>query len=205
MKDKGRQYKQRIKEYEAQIQNYHEETEVERACYQSKLDEMAREIDAIKAECSKRLYCSPQPSAWKSLCTLCKEVFEIVPGMVNVNRGSAGPSIGLSVNWGDNTLPPPSKQVHFGQWSSTPRHTLLHDESDDIISGSEVSSSKPIPAPTNNRAMDHTEVAAATLNSTVHVMANEFKKLYLYMQKLPKLKGGYSFEANLFFQHVNGP
>ena len=46
--------------------------------------------------------------------------------------------------------------------------------------------------------MDHTEVAAATLNSTVHVMANKFKKLK--EPKLAKLKGGYSSEANLFFQ-----
>ena len=195
---KEKQYKEWIKEYEAQIQNYHQQAEVERACYQSKLDEMARQINVIKTETSKKLHCPPQPSARKSLGTLRKEVFETVPGTVNTNRGGAVPSTGLSVNWDDNTLPPPSKQVHFGQWSSTPRHALLHDESDDIISGSNVSSLKPIPAPRSSRAMDHTEVAAATLNSTVHVMANEFKKLK--EPKLAKLKGGYSSEANLFFQ-----
>ena len=158
------QYKQRIKEYEAQRRKDLQEAELKEACYQSKLDEMARQIEAIKAETSKKVYCPPQPSARKSLGTLRKEVFETVPGTVNVNRGSAVPSTGLSVNWDDNTLPPPSKQVHFGQWSSTPRHTLLHDESDDIISCSVVSASKPIPAPRVNRSIDHTEVAAATLN-----------------------------------------
>ena len=94
-------------EYEAQILNYHQQAEVERACYQSKLDEMARQINVIKTETSKKLHCPPQPSARKSLGTLRKEVFETVPGTVNTNRGGAVPSTGLSVNWDDNTLPPP--------------------------------------------------------------------------------------------------
>ena len=41
-------------------------------------------------------------------------------------------------------------------------------------------------------------VAAAAVNSTLHVWTSEFKKLK--EPKLAKLKGGYSSEANLFFQ-----
>ena len=56
----------------------------------------------------------------------------------------------------------------------------LHDESEEIISDSSLNSSKPMPAPRKNKSMDHTcpeGVAAATFNSTVYVMASEFKKL----------------------------
>ena len=78
----------------------------------------------------------------------------------------------------------------------------LHDESEDIISGSSLNSSKPIPAKRSNRSnMDCTYpegVAAAAVNSTLHVWTSEFKKLK--EAKLAKLKGGYSSEANLFFQ-----
>ena len=58
-----------------------------------------------------------------------------------------------------------------------------------------------MPAPRKNKSMDPTcpeGIAAATFNSTVYVMASEFKKLK--EPKLAKLKGGYSSEANSFFQ-----
>ena len=178
--------------------------EVKEAGYQTKLEEMARQIEAIKADSTKKIpQCPPQPSTRKSLGTLRKEVFETLPGTVNPNRGSAVPSTGLSVDWDENTLPQSNKQVHFG-CTSTPRHTLpmdLHNKSEDIISGSNLSSSKPKPAPRSNRSIDHTcakGIAATAFNSTLHVMASEFKKLK--EPKLAKLKGGYSSEANLFFQ-----
>ena len=106
--------------------------EIKEAGYQAKLEEMARQIEAIKADSIKKIpEGPPQPSARKSLGTLRKEVFETLPGTVNPNRGSAVPSTGLSVNWDEHTLPQSNKQVHFG-CTSTPRHTLpidLHDES----------------------------------------------------------------------------
>ena len=72
---KEKQYKQRIKEYEAQRTKDFEQAELKDSGYQSKLDEMTRQIEAIKAETSKKLPCLPQPSARKSLGTLRKEVF----------------------------------------------------------------------------------------------------------------------------------
>ena len=203
--------KRLVKEYEREARHKEKEftkhlelMEIKEAGYQTKLEEMARQIEAIKADSIRKIpEGPPQPSARKSLGTLRKEVFETLPGTVNPNRGSAIPSTGLSVNWDEHTLPQSNKQVHFG-CTSTPRHTLpidLHDESEDIISGSSLSSSKPVPAPRSNRTIDHTcaeEVAATAFNSTLHVMASEFKKLK--EPKLAKLKGGYSSEANLFFQ-----
>ena len=200
-----------VKEYEREAQHREKEfkkhmelMEIKEAGYQTKLEEMAKEIEAIKAASVKRVsQCPPQPSARKSLGTLRKEVFETLRGTVNPNRGSAVPSNGLSVNWDENTLPQSNKQVHFG-CTSTPWNTLpidLHDESEDIISGSNLSLSKPKPAPRSNRTIDQTSaegVAATAFNLTLHVMASEFKKLK--EPKLAKLKGGYSSEANLFFQ-----
>ena len=197
-----------VKHYEEE--SHHREKQfqklmkVKEASYQANLEEMAKQINAIKADRITNVPpCPPQPSARKSLGAMRKEVFETLPGTVNTNRGSAVQSTGLSVNWDENTLPSSNRQVHFG-CTSTPRHTLpinLHDESEEIISGSSLNSSKPMPAPRKNKSMDHTcpeKVAAATFNSTVHVMASEFKKLK--EPKLAKLKGGYSSEANLFFQ-----
>ena len=196
-----KQFKKCINEYKAMLNKDREVMEIKEAHYQAKLEEMAKQINAMKADSTKKP--PPQPSARKSLGTLKREVFETIPGTVNTKRGSAAPTTGFSVNWDENTLPQSNKQVHFG-CTSTPRHTLpinLHDESEEIISGSSLNSSKPMPVPRKNKSMDPTcpeGVAAATFNSTVHVMASEFKKLK--EPKLAKLKGGYSSEANLFFQ-----
>ena len=146
--------------------------EIKEASYEAKLNEMAKQIETIKAESTKqKVQCPPQPSARKSLGTLRKEVFDTLPGTVNPNRGSALPSTGLSVNWDEHTLPQSNKQVHFG-CMSTPQHTLpidLYDESEDIISGSNLSSSKPKPAPRSNRTIDHTcAEGVAALHSIQH-------------------------------------
>ena len=193
------------KEAEHREKQFQKLMEIKEASYQAKLEEMSKQIDAIKAERIRNVPTyPPEPSARKSLGTMCKEVFKTLPGTVNTNRGSAVPSTGLSVNWDENTLTSSNKQVHFG-CTSTPRHTLpinLHDESEEIISGSSLDSSKPIPAPRKNKTnFDQTcpeGVAAAAFNSTVHVMTSEFRKMK--DPKLAKLKGGYSAEANLFFQ-----
>ena len=150
---------------------------IKEASYQTKLEEMAKQIDAIKADSTKKI--PPQPSDRKSLGTLKKEAFEILLGTVNTRRGSATPATSFSVNLDENTLPPSNKHVHFGQCTSTPRHIPpidLHNESKDIIS-------------------TYPEVATTAIT---HVMASEFKKLK--EAKLGKLKGGYSSEASLFFQ-----
>ena len=145
-----KQFKKCINEYKAMMEKDRELMEIKEAHYQAKLEEMAKQINAIKAESTRNLQpCVPKPNARKSLGTMCKEVFETLPGTVNTNRGSAVPSTGLSVNWDENTLPSSKIQVHF-VCTSTPRHTLpinLHNESEEIISGSSLNSSKPMPAP----------------------------------------------------------
>ena len=203
-RDRKKEFKKHMDEYAATLKKDRELMEIKEASYEAKLNEMVKQIETIQAESIKqKVQCPPQPSARKSLGTLRKEVFETLPGTVNPNRGSALPSTGLSVNWDEHTLPQSNKQVHFG-CTSTPQHTLpidLHDESELIISGSSLSSSKPVPTPQSNRTIDHTcseRIAATAFNSTLHVMASEFKKLK--EPKLAKLKGGYSSEANLFFQ-----
>ena len=173
--------------------------EIKEASCQTKLEEMAKQIDAIKADCTKKI--PSQPSARKSLGTLKKEAFEILPGTVNTKRGSAVPETGFSVNWDENTLPPSNKHVHFGQCTSTPQHIQpidLHDDSEDIISGSSLNSSKPIPAERNHRSIDCTYPKEVATTAITHVMASDFKKLK--ESKLTKLKGGYSSAASLFFQ-----
>ena len=67
--------------------------EIKEASYQTKLEEMAKQIDAIKADSTKKI--PPQPSARKSLGTFKKEAFEILPGTVNTNRGSAAPNFSV--------------------------------------------------------------------------------------------------------------
>ena len=91
---------------------------IKEASYQTKLEEMAKQIDATKADNTKKV--PPQPCARKSLGTLKREAFQILPGTVNTNRGSAVPATSFSVNWDENTLPPSNKHVHFGQCTSTP-------------------------------------------------------------------------------------
>ena len=76
----------------------------------------------------------PQPVKYKDLSTLCQEVVNTLPGTVNVNRGGAVPPTGVSINWGDSTIAPPNKQVHFGQRSSTPRRPMnFQDVSNETI------------------------------------------------------------------------
>ena len=198
-RDRERELRKCIDECTAELKRDRELMEIKEASYQTKLEEMAKIFDAIKADSTKKI--PPQPSARKSLGTLKKEAFEILPGTVNTKRGSAVLETGFSVNWDENTLPPSNKHVHFGQCTSTPRHIPpidLHDESEDIISGSNLNSSKPIPAKRSHRSIDCTYPEEVATTAITHVMAGEFKKLK--EPKLAKLKGGYSSEASLFFQ-----
>ena len=98
--------------------------EREQAMCQSRLNDMAKEIAAIKTEKAAKQKSLPQPVKYKDLGTLCQEVVNTLPGTVNVNRGGAVPPTGVSINWGDSTIAPPNKKVHFGQRSSTPRRPM---------------------------------------------------------------------------------
>ena len=198
-RDREREFRKCIDECTAELKRNQELMEIKEASYQTKLEEMAKQIDAIKADSTKKI--PPQPSARKSLGTLKKEAFEILPGTVNTNRGSTAPATSFSVNWDENTLPPSNKHVHFGQCTSTSQHISpidLHDESEDIISGSSLNSAKPIPAKRSHRSIDCTYPEEVATTAITHVIANEFKKLK--EPKLAKLKGGYLSKASLFFQ-----
>ena len=176
--------------------------EMEQAKYQSRLNDMAKEIAAIKKEKAAKQKSLPQVAKYKDLGTLHQEVFNTLPGTVNVNRGGAIPPTGTSVNWGDSTIAPPNKQVHFGQRSSTPRRPLNFQDGPNETITSEIGqavNSEPIAKHSQFTEVQHPEeVATAAVNSTVHVMASELRKMK--EPKLAKLKGGYTTEANLFFQ-----
>ena len=63
-----KQFKKCIDEYKAMMKKDRESMEIKEAHYQAKLEEMAKQIDAIKAESTRNLQpCAPQPSARKSL------------------------------------------------------------------------------------------------------------------------------------------
>ena len=74
--------------------------EREQAMYQSRLNDMAKEIAAIKTEKAAKQKSLPQPAKYKDLGTLWQEVVNTLPGTVNVNRGATVPPTGVSINWG---------------------------------------------------------------------------------------------------------
>ena len=173
--------------------------EREQAMYQSRLNDMAKEIAAIKTEKAAKQKSLPQPVKYKDLGTLCQEVVNTLPGTVNVNREGAVPPTGVSINWGDSTTAPPNKQVHFGQGSSTPRRPMnFHDVSNETITSGIDGTVNTAKHSRFTDVQHPEEVATAAVNSTVHAVASELRKMK--EPKLAKLKGGYTTEANLFFQ-----
>ena len=154
---------------------------------------------AIKTEKAAKQKSLPQPAKYKDLGTLRQEIVNTLPGTVNVNRGGTVPPTGVSINWGDSTIAPPNKQVHFGQRSSTPRRPMnFQDVSHDTITSG---TDGPVNTARHSQFTDvqhPEEVATAAVNSTVHAVASELRKMK--EPKLAKLKGGYTTEANLFFQ-----
>ena len=68
--------------------------------YQNRLNDMAKEIAAIKTEKAAKQKSLPQPVKYKNLSALCQEVVNTLPGTVNLNRGGAVPPTGVSINWG---------------------------------------------------------------------------------------------------------
>ena len=177
------QLENEVRRHKKDFNDLKQNQEREQAMYQSRLNDMAREIAAMKTEKATKQNSLPQPVKYKNLSTLRQEVVNTLPVTVNVNRGGAVPPTGVSINWGDSTIAPPNKQVHFGQRSSTPRRPMnFQDVSNDQFTD-----------------VQHPgEVATAAVNSTVHAVASELRKMK--EPKLAKLKGGYTTEANLFFQ-----
>ena len=188
-----------VRRHRKDFNDLKQKQEREQAMYQSRLNDMAKEIAAIKTEKAAKQKSLPQPVKYKDLGTLRQEVVNTLPGTVNVNRGGAVPPTGVSINWGDSTIAPPNKQVHFGQRSSTPRRPMnFHDVSNETITSG---IDRPVNTAKHSQFTDvqhPEEVATAAVNSTVHAMASELRKMK--EPKLAKLKGGYTTEANLFFQ-----
>ena len=115
------QLEEEIHRHKKDFSDLKQKQEMEQAKYQSRLNDMAKEIAAIKTEKATKQKPLPQVVKYKDLGTLHQEVFNTLPGTVNVNRGGAIPPTGTSVNWADSTIAPPNKQIYFGQRSSTPR------------------------------------------------------------------------------------
>ena len=67
-RDRERELRKCIDECTAELKRDRELMEIKEASYQTKLEEMAKRIDAIKADSAKKI--PPQPSARKSLGTL---------------------------------------------------------------------------------------------------------------------------------------
>ena len=187
------QLENEVRRHRKDFNDLKQKQEREQAMYQSRLNDMAKEIAAIKTEKAAKQKSLPQPVKYKDLGTLRQEVVNTLPGTVNVNRGGAVAPTGVSINWGDSTIAPPNKQVHFGQRSSTPRRPMnFYDVSNETITSGTAKHSQ------FTDVQHPEEVATAAVNSTVHAVASELRKMK--EPKLAKLKGGYTTEANLFFQ-----
>ena len=193
------QLENEVRRHRKDFNDLKQKQEREQAMYQSRLNDMAKEIAAIKTEKAAKQKSLPQPVKYKNLSVLRQEVVNTLPGTVNLNRGGAIPPTGVSINWGDSTIAPPNKQVHFGQRSSTPRRPMnFQDVSHDTITSG---TDGPVNTARHSQFTDvqhPEEVATAAVNSTVHAVASELRKMK--EPKLAKLKGGYTTEANLFFQ-----
>ena len=193
------QLENEVRHHRKDFNDLKQKQEREQAMYQSRLNDMAKEIAAIKTEKATKQKSLPQPVKYKDLGTLHQEVVNTLPGTVNVNRGGAVPPTGVSINWGDSTIAPPNKQVHFGQRSSTPRRPMnFHDVSNETITNG---IDRPVNTAKHSQCtnLQHPEeVTTAAVNSTVHAVASELRKMK--EPKLAKLKGGYTTAANLFFQ-----
>ena len=193
------QLENEVRRHRKDFNDLKQKQEREQAMYQSRLNDMAKEIAAIKTEKAAKQKSLPQPVKYKNLSVLRQEVVNTLPGTVNLNRGGAVPPTGVSINWGDSTIAPPNKQVHFGQRSSTPRRPMnFQDVSHDTITSG---TDGPVNTARHSQFTDvqhPEEVATAAVNSTVHAVASELRKMK--EPKLAKLKGGYTTEANLFFQ-----
>ena len=195
------QLENEVRRHRKDFNDLKQKQEREQAMYQSRLNDMAKEIAAIKTEKAAKQKSLPQPAKYKDLGTLRQEVVNTLPGTVNVNRGGTVPPTGVSINWGDSTIAPPNKQVHFGQRSSTPRRPMnFQDVSHDTITSG---TDGPVNTARHSQFTDvqhPEEVATAAVNSMVHAMASELRKMK--EPKLVKLKGGYTTEANLFFSEL---
>ena len=194
------QLENEVRRHRKDFNDLKQKQEREQAMYQSRLNDMAKEIAAIKTEKAAKQKSLPQPAKYKDLSVhYSQEVVNTLPGTVNVNRGGTVPPTGVSINWGDSTIAPPNKQVHFGQRSSTPRRSMnFQDVSHDTITSG---TDGPVNTARHSQFTDvqhPEEVATAAVNSTVHAVASELRKMK--EPKLAKLKGGYTTEANLFFQ-----
>ena len=191
------QLENEVRRHKKDFNDLKQKQEREQAMYQSRLNNMAKEIAAIKEKAAKQKDL-PKPVKDKDLGTLRQEVVNTLPGTVNVNRGGAVPPTGISINWGDSTIAPPNKQVHFGQRSSTPRRPMnFQDVSNETITSGIVGAVTAKHSQFTD-VQHPEEVATAAVNSTVHAVASELRKME--EPKLAKLKGGYTTEANLFFQ-----
>ena len=68
-------------EYAATLRKDQELMEIKEASYEAKLNEMAKQIETIKAESTKqKVQCPPQPSARKSLGTLRRKCLKLSQG-----------------------------------------------------------------------------------------------------------------------------
>ena len=174
------QLENEVRRHRKDFNDLKQKQEREQAMYQSRLNDMAKEIAAIKTEKAAKQKSLPQPVKYKNLSVLRQEVVNTLPGTVNLNRGGAVPPTGVSINWGDSTIAPPNKQVHFGQRSSTPRRPMnFQDVSHDTITSG---TDGPLNTARHSQFTDvqhPEEVATAAVNSTVHAVASELRKIAL--------------------------
>ena len=94
------QLENEVRRHRKDFNDLKQKQEREQAMYQSRLNDMTKEIAAIKTEQAAKQKSLPQPVKYKDLGTLWQEVVNTLPGTVNVNRGGTVPPTGVSINWG---------------------------------------------------------------------------------------------------------
>ena len=177
--------------------------------HNEQISQIVKEVEALKEQ-SLLKQKQQQPEPGDKVSGLRTSAFNFVPGTVNTKRGDTINTHNETIAWSKHEEPPPipprkvvTKQVQF---TSTPRHPAqpdLMDLDDEAYTTINPFISHPgnpfIPseAPVTNPLIPAPSDATTLLGNTMTAVASEFKKMR--EPKLPKLKGGTTANASLFY------
>ena len=180
-------YDQKLKdELEESNRKFLEEHQVQQALIASLNDEVAKlkRCKPVPAPRDRSHLSSASNVASDKLGNLHRDIFDYCPGMVKTTRGGACDN--TSIDWTEHSHKvQPSKHVTFS--TSTPLKSKYANLADQDV----------LAVPLITERGSSQKSGLNTEQSTLNILANEFKKLN--PPKLQKLKGGTSPSTQLFF------